>query len=251
MLSQSITATTTAMAAEVSRWPRRQAGLLLIDGRTLKYADLHSFYHQARQIFGDRLYDFACDTSAPVVLDCGAHIGLASMAFKERFPGAHIRAFEADAAIAAMCGDNLAAFGFGDVTVTAAAVWIHENGVSFAASNDDAGHVADQGIHVPSVRLAAEIAKGPIHLLKLDVEGAEFALLADCADALTAVERLIVEVHAFDNNRVGRLLSLLEDKGFRYSLADLHHATWMKAESPPPFAACRTDKYYFTVFAWR
>jgi len=251
MLTQSINITTSAMAAEIGRWPRRQAGRLVIDGHVLKYADLHSFYYQARQIFGDRLYDFACGTTTPVILDCGAHIGLATMAFKERYPAARVHAFEADATIAAMCADNLAAFGFADVAVTPAAVWTHKDGVTFAASNDDAGHVAPQGVHVPSIRLADEIAKAPVQLLKLDVEGAEFELLADCADRLSAVERMIVEVHAFGDNRVGPLLSLLEGKGFKYTLADLHHATWMETKSPPPFTSCRTDKYYFTVFAWR
>jgi FkbM family methyltransferase len=251
MLSQGFISTVNGMAPEIARWPRRQPGRLMIDGRTLKYADLHSFYYQARQIFGERLYDFACASDTPVILDCGAHIGLASLAFKERYPNARIQAFEADAAIAGMCADNLAAFGFNDIGVSAVAVWTHANGVTFSASGDDAGHVTSVGNPVPSVRLADEIAKGPVDLLKLDVEGAEFALLSDCADHLAGVSRLIVEVHAFGDNPAGPLLSLLDGKGFRYVLADLHHATWMETVTPPPFAACRTDKFYFTVFAWR
>src|SRR5690348_6412259 len=84
MLTEAFTATVNGMAGDVARWPRRQPGRLMIEGRTLKYADLHSFYFQARQIFGERLYDFACTSPAPLILDCGAHIGLASLAFKER-----------------------------------------------------------------------------------------------------------------------------------------------------------------------
>jgi len=242
-----------ALAPEVGRWPRRVPGRLLIDGKTIKYADLHSFYHQSRQIFAERLYDFACTAEAPVIIDCGAHVGLAALAFKLRHPRARIRAFEADAAIAALCAENLAACGYGDVTVTAAAVWTHDRGVGFAASRDDAGHVARDGAaNVPSVRLADILAQGPVQMLKLDIEGAEFEVLADCRAVLNNVERMIVEVHAFAaGTRVGALLALLEEAGLRYAIADLHEATWMAADAAPPFAALRTDKYYFTVFAWR
>jgi FkbM family methyltransferase len=253
MLRQHLIAATAALAPEVGRWPRREPGMLDIGGVMLKYADLHSFYHQARQIFGERLYDFECPAAAPIILDCGAHVGLASLFFKERYPDARIRAYEADAAIARMCAANLAAAGVDDIKLTTAAVWTHGDGVSFSASADDAGHVAEEGTRIPSVRLRDEIGQGPVELLKLDVEGAEFAILADCGDALHAVNRLIIEVHVFDpaRTRVGPLLSLLEAQGFAYTLADLHHANWMPPQTPTPFAVATTDKYYFSVFAWR
>ena len=253
MLGPHLIATAVQMAPEIGRWPRRQPGRLIVGDTVFKYADLHSFYHQVRQIFGDSLYAFAGDAADPLILDCGAHIGLASLFFKEQHPRARIKAFEADAAIAAMCADNLAACGHADVTVVASAVWTHGDGVSFSASADDAGHVSGAGdIRVASIRLRDVIAEAPVTLLKLDIEGAEYAVLADCGDALSGVARLIVEVHAFDSarNSVGSLLTLLEAQGFRYVLSDLHHATWMDG-APTPFAFARNDKYYFTVFAWR
>ena len=100
MLTQSLLEITKQLAPSVANWPRRQPGILMVDGKELRYGDLHSFYHQSRQIFGERLYDFESKNRAPVILDCGAHIGLASLYFKERYPEAHIRAFEADAALA-------------------------------------------------------------------------------------------------------------------------------------------------------
>lgn len=250
MLTQSFATTVAAMAPEVARWPRRQAGRLMVGGKVLKYADFHSVYYQARQIFGERLYDFACGTPAPVILDCGAHIGLASLAFKERYPEARIEAFEADATIASMCADNLRDFGYNDVVVTNAAVWTHGDGVTFSASSDDAGHIARDGVKVPSVRLRDRL-QTPVHLLKLDIEGAEFSVLTDCAEALRSVQRLIAEVHAFNGGRVGEMLALLEAQGFHFTLGDLHSAPWLEPAVRPPFAACPTDKYYFTVFAWR
>ena len=241
------------MAPDVPHWPRRTPGRLMIDGKALKYADLHSFYYQTRQIFGEFVYDFDAGTDAPSILDCGAHIGLASLFFKELYPMARIRAYEADATVAGLCAYNMGEFGH-DVSVTAAAVWTHCKGVAFAASMDDAGHVAAGGnVRVPTVRLRDEIGDGPVDLLKLDIEGAEFTVLADCGDALRNVRRMIAEVHGFrpEEGRVGDFLSLLEAQGFRYGFADLQQAKWYTPAERPPFSVLATDKYIFTVYAWR
>lgn len=253
MISDAFIATVNGLSAEVSRWPRRVPGRLIIGGKVIKYADLHSFYYQARQIFGEHIYGFAATQPAPVILDCGAHVGLSSIYFKERYPLARITAFEADATIAGLCRDNLAACGFTDIAVEAKAVWTHGDGVTFSASQDDAGHVAASGeVSVPSVRLKDVLSNTKVDLLKLDIEGAEFDVLADCAASLANVHRMIIEVHAFGAHaKVGAAMAVLEAAGFKFSIADLHHATWMQPHDTPPFAAVRTDKYYFTIFAWR
>ena len=88
------------LSGELNNYPRRVPGELLLEGRRFRYADLHSFYHQATQLFAQRLYDFESTTPAPLILDCGAHIGMAALFFKTRYPAAQIKAFEADPAIA-------------------------------------------------------------------------------------------------------------------------------------------------------
>ena len=255
MLTQPLLEITKQLAPSVANWPRRQPGMLMVDGKALRYSDLHSFYHQTRQIFGDRLYDFQSDSPAPFILDCGAHIGLASLYFKERYPAARIRAFEADAELADTCKANLSTFGAEDVVVEDAAVWTHDQGVSFDSSHDDSGHIsmAHDGTNVRSVRLRSILEDGPVDLLKLDVEGAEFEILKDCGEALRNVSHMIAEVHAMDEHQsnIGELLSQLETQGFRYVLGDLHQATWVPSTATPPFRYCRTDRFILTVFAWR
>ena len=241
------------MAPTVQSWPRRQPGLLMVDGKVLRYADLHSVYHQIRQIFGDHLYDFQSRRPDPRILDCGAHIGLSSLYFKQRYPGARITAFEADAALADMCRSNMGTLGAADVEVIQAAVWTHDRGVSFDGTHDDSGHVAaGGGTTVPSVRLKTILDKGSVDLLKLDVEGAEYDIIADCGDSLAAVDRLAMEVHAMDETpvKIGGLLDGLEKQGFRYVLGDLHQASWLPALATP-FTYCRTAKFIVSVFAWR
>jgi FkbM family methyltransferase len=255
VLTQSLLDIAEQLAPSVKSWPRRQPGMLMVDSKALRYGDLHSLYYQVRQIFGDGLYEFQSEESAPVILDCGAHIGIASLYFKERYPAAQIRAFEADADLADMCRANLSTFGAGDVIVEQAAVWTHDEGVNFDTTHDDSGHVstANNGTNVKSVRLKSILDEKPAHLLKLDVEGAEFDILRDCGASLGNASHLIAEVHAMDDQqaKIGELLMLLETLGFRYVLSDLHQATWVPSSQPPPFGVCQTEKFIVTVFAWQ
>jgi FkbM family methyltransferase len=243
------------LAPIIAEQPRRIAGEMILQGRPFRYADLHSFYHQAVQIFAKRLYDFESSTDTPLILDCGAHIGLASLFFATRYPGARILSFEADPRIADMLAFNIRSFGLDQIVLPEGkAVWIDDAGAPFSFTSDDAGHVsAAAAALVPSVRLKDLIGSQNVELLKLDVEGSEFALLHDCDDALGRVSKMIIEVHRFrdEDGKLGNLLGILERNGFRYVLSDLHHAGWMEAGVKPPFAECQTDKYIVSVFAWR
>lgn len=253
MLTQHMLEIVNQVAPSVREWPRRQPGVLVVGGKLLRYADMHSFYYQARQIFGERVYDFQCATKTPRIIDCGAHVGLASLFLKECYPGGRITAFEADAALAETCRANFQTFGHADIDVVQAAVWTHDKGVSFDTSHDDAGHVVEgAGTKVPSVRLK-DLLGEPVQFLKLDVEGAEFELIADCGAALKNVERMIIEVHAMDAKQapIGASLGTLESQGFRYVLSDLHAAVWAPSAAKPPFAFTRTEKFIVSVFAWR
>lgn len=244
------------LAPIIGRLPRRVPGTARVDGRLLHYADLHSFYHQCVQILGRGFYDFRPATQAPLILDCGAHVGIASAFFATRFPGARITAFEADPKIFTMLAKNVAALGLGNVTPRHAAVWTDDAGVRFAMSMDDSGHVGDGGpaqVTVPSVRLRDVIEAEPPDLLKLDVEGAEYEILADCADVIGRVGRLIMEVHRFghESGSLPGILDILERAGLAYVLADLENASWLEPGERPPFPRLASDKFCFSVFAWR
>lgn len=245
------------LSQNLKNFPRRVPGRLVIDGRELHYVDLHSFYWQALQIFHSRLYDIRTDATAPLILDCGAHIGLASLFFASRFPQATIHAFEADPAIAAVMAANLQAQGFAHVIPHAKAVWVHGDGITFADTHDDSGHVTagGNGVRVASFRLRDFLAglERPVDLLKLDIEGAEFTVAADCDGALGNVRRIIAEVHCMDHadGTLGGFLSVLERNGFRTVMHDLHLADWLGTGNPPPFTALSTRQYIITVFAWR
>src|SRR5262245_29502721 len=114
MLTKALLEIMAQLAPTIKDWPRRQPGLLVVGGKLLRYADLFSTYHHIREIFEEKIYGFRCDEPSPYILDCGAHIGLASLYLKEHLPSARIHAFEADPDLADLCRANFAAFGATD-----------------------------------------------------------------------------------------------------------------------------------------
>ncbi|WP_417430140.1 FkbM family methyltransferase [Kiloniella sp.] len=240
----------------VKTFPRRVSGTVICDGVQLEYVDLHSFYYQAKQIFNEKLYDFDIEKQAPRIIDCGAHIGLATLYFYRKFPDAVITSFEADPNIFKVLKKNINAMGLSDKGTKNQAVWISDNGVSFNSTSDDSGYVSDDGIKVPSIRLHDLLAdEVEVDLLKLDIEGAEFAVIDDCVDMLHKVKHVIVEGHILKDqsnfpSKLGQMLAKFETIGMKYVLSDLHSATWIKGKQKPPFHSIKSDRYICSVFAW-
>src|ERR1041385_7511773 len=52
--------------------------------------------HLYHEVFAKDEYLFSCDTESPVILDCGANIGMATLFFKWLYPQSKISAFEPD-----------------------------------------------------------------------------------------------------------------------------------------------------------
>jgi FkbM family methyltransferase len=256
-LSGSLGEIVSHLQTSLGQYPRRVPGTLLIDGLPVEYVDLHGFYHQTMQIFGSRLYDYVTESDNPVILDCGAHIGLATLFFKQRFPSSSIIAFEADPKIAEVCERNFRQLALSGVVLKNQAIWTNEGVVTFDMSNDDAGAIRGMGespgVKVPSTSLRAILTDlSEVDLVKMDIEGAEFEVIPHCGDLLTKSRAYIIEAHLFNSsNSLAKLLGVLESVGFRYVLSDLHQAEWLVNSVKPPFHECRTDKYYLTIFAWR
>ena len=241
--------------------PRRAAGRIRLLDYDVDYPDLVSLCPQWESIFVRGALDFESRDPAPRILDCGANVGLATLYFKRRYPRARISAYEADPAICALLADNLRKNGAGDVEVVNAAVWVAGGTVIFRCEGSDSGAVdglADDlpgpRQAVPSVRLRDLLAREPVDLLKLDIEGAEAAVLEDCADVLGRVGALVAELHEFDpgRRRMAGVLDLLGRAGFDYALDDLTPASWREPAAPAgtPFAR-RPLGWVCLVRAWR
>lgn len=227
----------------------------------LRYSDLLSFCPQWQDIFVKRVLDFRPAADTPRILDCGANVGLASLYFKRRFPRGRVSAFEADPAIFALLKSNLEGNGAGDVECSHAALWTENGTLTFQCEGSDSGMIgglsgaiAGRSTVVPSLRLRDLVAKERIDLLKLDIEGAEDAVLRDCADVLVNVDAMVMDLHEFDPARrqAPRVLELLSMLGFDYVVDDFVALPWRTPLTPDdcPFPG-RATNWAMTVRAWR
>jgi FkbM family methyltransferase len=224
------------------------------------YVDALSVCPQWQDIFINRSLEFVTTSDSPRILDCGANIGLASLWLKRQLPKARITAFEADPQICEVLRRNLRVNGCDDVEVIEAAVWDDTAPLTFMAEGTDSGAIGDvamdptaPAITVPAVRLRDRLGDEPIDLLKMDIEGAEEAVLADIAPMLGQVRAMQVEVHEFSplRRRLPQCLQILDDSGFDYALDELVPATWRpEGRNAGPFARA-VPAWVVLVRAWR
>jgi FkbM family methyltransferase len=213
-----------------------------------------SFVYQYKEIFFANVYRFECSSKTPVIFDCGANIGLSCIYFKSLFPGARITAFEADPFIAGVLGNNISRNKLDGVTVVAKAVWTNEAGITFYSDNADGGNVfggnGGNSVTVPTVRLRDMLLEaGAVDFLKMDIEGAEAAVIKDCDGALSGVSNIFIEYHSFSNapQGLGDILEILQRNGFRYFIESA-------TERTAPFinkAAGETMDMQLNVFAYK
>jgi FkbM family methyltransferase len=210
--------------------PRHRPTTVRLFGRELQIRDAATFLSGIEAIFRQGCYEFTSANPTPLIIDCGANIGLSCIYFKRRYPASRIVAFEPDPALFAALRANARSFGLRDLALYNQAVWISNTSLPFWAEGAFSGRLALPGdraglIQVPAMRLR-NLLDQPVELLKLDVEGAELPVLVDCADRLANVARLFVEYHApvDQPQRLHELLAVLAGAGFRYQLKESYAA---------------------------
>ena len=100
---------------------------------------------------------------------------------------ATIKAFEADPDIARILKENLQKNNIKNVEVLNQAVWINDDSIEMSFDGLDGASIINKNnlTKVPSIRLKDLIEKElKIDMLKIDIEGAEYEVLKDCAKFL-------------------------------------------------------------------
>ena len=241
--------------------PRFTPGRIRMMNYDLQYPDLRSFCPQWHDIFVLGALEFQPSSQAPRILDCGANVGLASLFFKQRFPRARVTAYEADPALVELLRANVAGNGADDVETIHAALWTSTGEIAFRCEGSDSGMIESlpgavpgTSCSVPSLRLRDVLGSEPIDLLKLDIEGAEDAVLADCESVLDRVRAIVMDLHEFDpaDRQVPRVLERLTRLGLTYSVDELVAQPWRPPVAGPgsPFPG-KALVWSMTVRAWR
>ena len=208
--------------------PRYQPSKVKFGNYQLEVPDCFSWVWQYEEIYFDEYYKFNALTPNPVIYDCGANVGMSILYFKQLYPQARIKAYEAEPHIAEYLTKNLQINGIKDVEIIQKAVWKDHLGVEFGEGQADDASIYGQGKKkmIPSVRLRDELAKEKnIDFLKIDIEGAEIDVLPDCADVLDRVQHLFVEFHAYigQSQALAKVVEVIEKAGFRYYIDTNQH----------------------------
>lgn len=230
-----------------------RAAIRVAYGWDLELVDPQMALAQIDQIVIRRLNDFPTERPAPMILDCGANIGISALNYKRRFPDARIVAFEPDPMICGVLRRNLSRNGAEDVQVVEAAVWTSSGQMPFKSTGTDGGRIdSSRGSKVPrvaTVDLRSYLAE-PVDLLKLDIEGAEYAVVHALRRRLQNVANLIVECHLHQGSfgQFNQLLGDLQDHGFEVSINTF--GKWRdlirRSSVVPPYS-----EQYLALYAWR
>lgn len=169
-----------------------------------------------RQVFSRREYDLkkypqerrlqaAYETAlaagqTPLIIDCGANIGIASIWFAKRYPKAQIVAIEPDPGNLNMCRPNVAPFA--NIRLVEGAIGAEAGAVELASPTGQGYAVRTERTESGSTRIytIAELRAlaGPnakLLLVKVDIEGFEADLFSTSTEWLDDTAALIVEPH--------------------------------------------------------
>jgi FkbM family methyltransferase len=212
-------------------WSRGDETDLL--GFHVSYLSDAPFRYALREVFfhGDYLFD--AETNSPAILDCGANIGLATLFFKRLYPEARISCFEADPTTASILKKNVEQNHLRDVTVHNLMLSNIEGEHHFYIAADVAGSLRMSGtpdrisnhreIQVKAAKLS-DYVDGPVDLLKMDIEGAEFDVMSELKSSgkISQIQRMVIEYHHKIDGKpscLAKFLALLEDAGFEYQIS--------------------------------
>jgi FkbM family methyltransferase len=168
-------------------------------------SDLHTY----RQVFVRRDYDFELLRAPQTIVDAGANIGLATLWFARRYPGARILALEPEPANFALLAKNTTQFP--NVTAIHGALWKDRGEIQIVdpgygswgfQTRAAAGVSSDGRVKALAVDdIMKDHGLASLDLLKIDIEGAEVEVFETAARWIDRVQVLVVELH--DHLRIG------------------------------------------------
>jgi FkbM family methyltransferase len=165
-------------------------------------------YGTAYEVFVHRYYDlpdgFLHESDVRLVVDLGANVGFSCLHWLATYPNARVIAYEPHPAFAEQCRINLALnnwqsrveFHCAAAGVRAGRAKLSDAGTSSRVQSDEVS-----GIDVAMDDFLARASNEPIDILKMDIEGGEYALLEDDRFSQLAIRALVMEWHASGRKR--------------------------------------------------
>lgn len=185
-----------------------------------------------KEVFVNQEYKFSPLGRSPFIIDCGSHIGLSILYFKEKYPQAKILGFEPNPENFKILRKNIQENKLTNIKVINAAVADKEGKIKLHVSfkeNDPwtwgdtiiynmwGDGNDDKKVEVKTVTLSKYINR-PVDLLKIDIEGAEQKVLQESGSKLHFVKEIAMEYHGTKTgikvNDFSVIKQILERNGF-------------------------------------
>ena len=212
--------------------PLKRQRLLNFQIESFQYGAIKSLFEE---IFIKNIYYYKSDKADPVIFDCGANIGMATLFFKWMYPESKIYAFEPDKETFSLLQNNIKNNNLKDVYLFNNALTDKEGKIDFFLDSRQKGALIMSAIpertseiksSAVSISLSKFIKKEKlkeVDLIKMDIEGAEGLVIRDLNKhrLLKKIRMLFVEFHhnieGF-NNSLQEFLKIFEDNNFNYLL---------------------------------
>ena len=200
-------------------------------GYKMACLDYKTLFYLIKEIFLRQEYFFETEKLSPLIIDCGSNMGIAVLYFKVIYPEARIIAFEPSEVPFDLLRRNVQSFKHGDITIHNLAVSDQKGTIPFYYEEHNPtslrGSVCKERAsskrgEVEAVRLSDYINE-PVDFLKIDVEGAEHALVKDLVlqNKLYLISQFVMEYHHHiteNDDKLSGMLRILEEHGFGYML---------------------------------
>jgi FkbM family methyltransferase len=181
-------------------------------------SDLRAF----QQVFVDGDHDVAPSVAPRTIIDAGANVGFASVAFANRYPDAQVIALEVNSENFAMLQRNVAPYP--NVRAIKAGLWsrraflkiTNPTGEAWAfqvTETDESDADRIEALSVTDVCTMCNVDR--VDLLKVDIEGAEYEVFSRNADEwIDRVTLIMVELH--DHLNPGCSMAVEQATGARF-----------------------------------
>lgn len=207
--------------------------LYQLPGTAKLYGKVFTFHHKLAyvatlgEVIKKEIYKFKTNNNKPVIIDCGANMGLSILFFSMNYPEAEIIAFEPDISVLPCLEKNIETYQMHNVKLFKQAVWNSTEILDFYTDNGlggrlDISYADKKPFKVEAIRLKDFISDKHIDFLKMDIEGAEYKVIKDCEPFLNQIENLFIEYHCPVNEiqRLDEILLIMKNNGFRYHLSE-------------------------------
>lgn len=196
-------------------------------------------YEKIRYLFNEIFYrnEYLFDSinKKPIIFDCGANIGFATIFFKWKYPESEIFAFEPDKETFKMLKKNIEQNQLQNIHLYNYAISDKDGVIDFYYDSINPGsllmstnaeRMSKDKVSVRCISIADFMTNNDIHhvdFVKLDIEGAEKDVLKDLNEKkqLQNINKLIVEYHhkiGHTKSDLSSFLQILEKNNFEYQI---------------------------------